>query len=98
MASAALEALGRRWRRLIQPAQVQVVPVEPVEVVDHILYRFATTPTTELLVQALPQRQIHIIPVVLMQIMIMLAARLYFPVIPLPALNRLVDSISPPEQ
>jgi hypothetical protein len=48
--------------------------------------RFATTPTHELLVQALPQRQIPTIPAVLMQIMIMLAARLYFRVIPL--LNR----------
>ena len=36
MASAALEALGRRWRRLIQPAQVQVLvhlPGQPPRVV-----------------------------------------------------------------
>ena len=78
--------------------QVEAVTVEPVEVVDHIVKRFVLILTHELPAQALPQRLTPTIPVVLMQIMIMLEDRVYSRVIPLPALNRLVDCISPPEQ
>ena len=70
----------------IQRRQARAVAVEPEVVEDHGAKQNAVTLTNELPAQALSQRQIHIIPVVLMQIMIMLAARLYFRVIPL--LNR----------